>query len=139
MFNFDIFPEDSYDPSSGEYSADFDFEPIPIGNVFLTETGKTYARVFSFEDEPDEARRILEVLHELVVDEARFEPDYNPLNPSGYPPLPEDTNFNDKKHTRGPFFLEQVRRFLARTGLESVSEVFYDEELDAYWIEIDTP
>jgi hypothetical protein len=139
MFDFDIFPEDSYDPSSGEFSADFDFEPIPLGTVLFDDSGKIYGKVFSYDDDINEAQRIFDTLSE-VVQAGRFDPSYNPLNPTGYPPLPEGgVNFNDKKHTRGPFFLEQVRRFLTRTGLDSVSEVFYDEELDAYWIEIDTP
>jgi len=137
LFDFDIFPEDSYDPSSGEYVSDFDFEPVPVGIVPLVEDETTYARVFSIED-IDEATRIFDILQD-IAGKGIFETDYNPKNPHDYPHTTDTFLHNDKHKTRGPFLNEQVDRFFAKTGLESISEVFYDEELDAFWIEIDTP
>lgn len=137
MFDFDIFPESSYDPTTGEYVSDFDFEPTPIGTINLQLDETLYARVFSLGDY-DEAVRAFHVLADIAA-RGVFETDYDPKNPHDYPLTDEPFLRRDKRKTRGPFGDEQLDRFFQRTGLRNISEVFYDEELDAFWVEIDTP
>lgn len=137
MFDFDIFPEDGYDPSSGEYSADYDWVPVPLQDVELIQSGEVYAKIFSFSDDPTEGQRIIAELENYVF-QGVFEPDYNPKNPRDYPHVPFSLDTTDRHSVRGPYLREQVARFFEDTGLEEFSDVYYDDDLDAFWIDVDT-
>lgn len=134
MFNFDIFPESSYDDTTGEYSADFNFEPVPVDDVKLT--GDITAQVFTIGDE-NEGHRVAELLREFA-NAGLFEPVDNPRNPKDYPPIPDNLDRTNSRTVRGPFTKEGVEKFLDDTGLRGIGEPFYDEAFDEFWVEIDT-
>jgi hypothetical protein len=137
VFNFDIFPEDSYDPGSGEFSSNFNFEPVPIDDVPLTGDRETIAQVYTFASE-DEGQRITSLLRDLAGT-GYFEPARDPKNPRDFPPLPGDLDLSNKRTVRGPFITpDAVEKFLDKTGLQDVGTPYYDEENDEFWIDIDT-
>jgi len=137
VFDFDIFPEDSYDPSSGEFSGDFDFEPIQIGQVTLDDAATIYARVFTI-SEAAEADKTLQAL-QYYADKGFFDRSFNPLNPSFYPTPPLGLVGARDSHVRGPFIGDYaIQRFLDDTGLRHVAQVYYDDEFDEFWVDIET-
>lgn len=137
MSDQDYLPEDSYDPSSGEYSGNFDFEPDFERRVFLTGDDSVWADVSglpSFEPDIESAANLLEDIAGSGV----FDPDFNQRNPDEFPSIPPEFDYGGD-NTRGPFFDdEQVQKWLDESGLRGTAIVYYDEEQDEFWIDVDT-
>lgn len=137
MTDNDNFPDDDFDPYSGEFSNEFDFEPTFSERVYLTEENTAFADVFTEPDFEPDGDRIVNTLKELVS-QGVFEEDYNPHNPDDRPPIPDDFDYADK-NVRGPFIgPEAVNRWLRDSGLEDVALPYYNEEYDEYWIDVNT-
>lgn len=135
--NPDVFPEESYDPSSGFYANEFDFEPDLTYLVNLRSDGEVYAIIHAPLDfEPE----LFDIAHELenLVATGIFEEDFDRENPLNYDDIPDDFDYSDK-HVRGPFInTEHVERFLDDSGLRGIAIPYYDREHDEFWIYINT-
>lgn len=137
MSDQDYFPEDGYNPNSGEYSNAFDFEPDFSERVILTGDGSVWADVSglpSFEPDIERAANMLEDIAGSGV----FDPGFNDRNPDDFPQLPPDFDFGDPQ-VRGPFINDDaVQAWLDASGLRGTAVVWYDEVADEYWIDVDT-
>lgn len=130
------FPEEDYDPDSGEYFSEFNFDPIFSSRVDLADN--IHADIST--DEPDFtplAENLTDTLRELV-NHGYFDIDGN-RNPLGYPLL-ADSNFDTQsKNSRGPFITsDAVERWFNQTGLRGRVTAYYDEANDVYWINAST-
>lgn len=132
----DYLPEDSYDPSSGEYSGEFDFDPIFSVRVELS--SDIHAEVSA--DEPDFEPLTSDIADRLqdLVSGGYFDIEGN-RNPNEYPNLSNSEFDTQSPNSRGPFIsADQVERFLDESGLRDQVDVWYDEENDVYWVDADT-
>ncbi len=131
----DYFPEENYDPDSGEYEH-FDFDPIFTNRVDLADhiRADISSDVIDFDPLVDD---MVSRLRELV-NHGYFDIDNN-RNPIGYPLL-SDSEFNTQgKTSRGPFVTsDAVERWFDDTGLRRRVTAYYDEDNDLYWIDADT-
>lgn len=132
----DYLPEDGYNPDSGEYESEFDFDPIFTSRVDLADN--IHADISP--DKPDFtplAESLSDRLRELV-ERGYFDTDDN-RNPLGYPLL-SDSNFDTQsKSSRGPFVTsDAVERWFDDTGLRKRVTAYYDADNDLYWIDADT-
>lgn len=131
----DFFPEESYDPDSGEYTSGFDFDPIFESRVNLSDGIHADIHTDNVDFTPT-AENLAERLEELV-NLGYFDVEGN-RNPLGYPPLPDDFD-KQGKTARGPFVsADLVENFFNRSGLRGQVPAYYDEENDLYWIDADT-
>lgn len=132
----DIFPEDGYNPDTGEYEqSDYNFDPIFTGRVEIAPG--VFATIESSSPNFDPlTSNIFDRLEELVKG-GFFDIEGN-RNPSDLPPIPDDFDFGGKT-TRGPFIdMPSVNRFLDESGLEGIALFYYDAEHDEYWADVNT-
>ncbi len=132
----DIFPEDSYDDNSGEYSSDFDFDPIFSYRVDIN--SEVYAEVKTDHIDFDPLTQDIASKLEDLVNYGYFDVDGN-RNPLDYRSL-SNSDFDTQSPTsRGPFInSDAVERWLDETGLRDMVDVWYDDDNDIYWIDADT-
>lgn len=133
----DIFPEESYDDSTGEYTArpDFNFDPIFTGRVEIAPG--VFVTIESSSPNFDPLTENLFNKLEELVGKGFFDIEGN-RNPNNYPPILDDFDYGSKT-VRGPFIdTPSVRRFLDESGLEGIAIIYYDEFHDEYWIDVNT-
>lgn len=131
-----IFPEDDFNPDNGEYTSDFDFDPIYTYRVNVNET--THADVSSDSIDFDPLTEDIAARLQDLVNYGYFDVDGN-RNPLGYPPLGSSEFDTQSPTSRGPFISsDAVERWLDETGLREMVDVWYDEDNDIYWIDADT-
>lgn len=132
----DYFPEQDYDPDSGEYNSDFDFDPVFSRRVNLSDDIQAEITTDGIDFSPL-ADDLSDRLQELVnlgyfdIDGNRNPLEYNSLSGSDF-----DTQ---SATSRGPFITaDAVERWLDDTGLRDQVDVYYDDDNDLYWIDADT-
>jgi hypothetical protein len=132
----DYFPEQDYDPDSGEYNSDFDFDPVFSHRVNLSDD--IHAEVIPEEPDFDPlAEDFADRLQELV-NHGYFDIEGN-RNPLEYNSLSSSDFDTQSGSSRGPFIdADAVERWLDETGLRDQVSVYYDEDNDLYWIDADT-
>jgi len=131
----DYLPEQDYDPDSGEYNSDFDFDPVFTSRVNLSENISAEITTYEPDFEP-EAESMTEILQRLV-NHGYFDSPEN-RNPLDYPPIPAEFD-RQGGNSRGPFInADEVERWLDNSGLRGQVPVYYDEDNDLYWIDADT-
>lgn len=131
----DFFPEDGYDPDSGEYESPYDFEPVFTARVQIAPNVWATIETTNPDFSPL-AESISSRLEELVLS-GSFDIEGN-RNPNDYKTTPPDFDIQDK-NIRGPFIdTESVERFLQESGLRGIAIPYYDEANDEYWIDVNT-
>jgi len=137
MSDFNYFPEEGYNPDTGEYSNPIGFEPAFEQHILLNREGTVYADVFAlpgFEPQGESAANAIEGLFTT----RGFEPLNKDRNPEQYPTLPGGFDVNGD-NIRGPFLDdEMVQEFLTKSGLRGVAIVYYDELEDQFYIDVNT-
>jgi hypothetical protein len=135
--DFDFFPEASYNPTSGEYSGNFDFEPTFTARIYLNFDKTLWVDVTSISDYEPINIRVIDELNKLS-NSGIFEPSFDPDNPNGYPEIPPDFDYGDP-NVRGPFQSdEEVDNFLDKSGLRGIAIVYYDSTQGEFWIDVNT-
>lgn len=137
MSDLEIFPDNSYNEDTGEYSQEFDFEPDFKSRVYLNNEQTLWVDVSGLAGSESAFLRVFELLEQEAI-RGGFEPTFDKNNPDNFPAIPGDFDYNGK-NTRGPFIdNDSVQNWLKKSGLRGTAKVYYDEANEEFWVDVNT-